>query len=72
MRPTPNLERALKQAIRASGQSYYGIAKGAGVTASSVVRFMAGRGLNLANASRLMRHLGLVVVQRSDLRKHGG
>ena len=49
----------IRKAILDSGQSLYAIAKGAGVPYAAVHTFVNGKGIRLATASKVARHLGL-------------
>ena len=55
-----SLSESLKQAIRASGQSEYQIAKAAGVSQIVISRFLSGeRDIRMATADKLAGALGL-------------
>lgn len=61
----PSIVDQLRKAIAESGQTEYGIAKGAGVSQSVVNRFVNGeRGIGLDTAARLCAYLGLELVRR--------
>jgi plasmid maintenance system antidote protein VapI len=56
----PTIADQLRQAIQASGQSQYALAKAVGVHQSVISRFLAGqRDVTLATAAKLAEHLGL-------------
>jgi transcriptional regulator with XRE-family HTH domain len=57
------LTKAISAAVRASDQTPYAIAKGAGVARSQLSRLMSGeRGLNTDTIERLAEYLGLRIT----------
>ncbi len=57
------LTKAIADAVRASDQTPYAIAKGAGVARSQLSRLMSGeRGLNTDTIERLAEYLGLRIT----------
>lgn len=60
----------IRKAIRASDESPYAIAKGAGVARSALSRLLSGeRGLSVDAAERLADYLGLTIIVRPRQRK---
>jgi len=60
-----NLTRAIAAAVKASGETPYAIAKGAGVNRSQLSRLLSGeRGLSVDAIERLAEHLRLEIVIR--------
>ena len=60
---------ALKNAVRASGQSLYAIAKATGLNEDSLSRFMRGRqSLRLDKADILAEYIGVQVRQTGKLK----
>ncbi len=74
MRNAPSrLATQLQQAIRASGLSYYRLAKISGVGHPVISRFMTDkRGINLSTASALADVLGLELHRRRTPRRRRG
>ncbi len=67
-----DIGETLKRAVRNSGQTRYGVAKGSGIDYSVLLRFMAGeREVRLATASRLANYLGLE-LRPSRTKRFGG
>jgi len=57
------LTNAIRAAVKASDQTPYAIAKGAGVARSQLSRLMSGeRGLNTDTIEKLAGHLGLRIT----------
>jgi transcriptional regulator with XRE-family HTH domain len=57
------LTQAIAEAVRASGQTTYAIAKGAGVARSQLSRLLSGkRGLSTDTIERLADYLGLRIT----------
>jgi len=53
----------LRDAIRGCGESVYAVAKGAGVDASVLGRFVRSeRGINLGTAAKVCAYLGLTLI----------
>ena len=64
MREESTITKALKHAMRESGESLYRIAKSSGVNHDSLSRFLHGRtSLRLDLADRLAAHLGVKVYR---------
>ncbi len=62
----------LRNAVKASGQTRYAIAKATGIPASVLSRFVAsGAGLRSHNLDRLCAHLGLVLVPKTTTNRKG-
>jgi transcriptional regulator with XRE-family HTH domain len=58
------LSDQVRQAIKASGQSCYAIAKATGISESTLSRFMSGeRGLPMKTLDRLGEYLELLIIQ---------
>ncbi len=58
----------LRDAIRDCGESVYAVAKGAGVDASVLGRFVRGeRGINLGTAAKVCTYLGLTLIRSVGL-----
>jgi hypothetical protein len=54
----------LRNAIRSCGESVYAVAKGAGVDASVLGRFVRSeRGINLGTAAKVCAYLGLTLIR---------
>jgi transcriptional regulator with XRE-family HTH domain len=68
------LTKAIAAAVRASDQTPYAIAKGAGVARSQLSRLLSGeRGLNSETIERLAHYLGLriTIVPKAKTTKGG-
>jgi transcriptional regulator with XRE-family HTH domain len=66
------LTNAIAAAVKASEQSPYAIAKGAGVARSQLSRLLSGeRGLNSETIERLAGYLGLEIVIRPKRTRKG-
>jgi plasmid maintenance system antidote protein VapI len=64
-RKTKDIVEALRDAIKASGQTHYALAKAADVTPAQLDRFVAGeRDLKLETAAKIADALGLVLQAR--------
>lgn len=64
-RESTTIVEQLRQAMLKSGQSEYGIAKGAEVSQSIVNRFARGeRGMSLETAAKICSYLELELVRR--------
>lgn len=60
MAKVTDIQEQLRQAITNSGETLYAIAKGSGADYSVLLRYMSReRGISLATAARLARHLKL-------------
>jgi len=68
MRKQPQpIDVALREAIKRSGQTHYGLGKLAGIAPAQLDRFVSGeRSLTLASAVKVAAALGLVLVDRAD------
>lgn len=65
MKSWESLSEALREMTVAEGLTYSELSKRTGVPKPSLVRFLnRDRGLNLATADILMKHFGLVVIER--------
>ena len=58
----------IRQAVDASGMTRYAICKALGIDQATMSRFMAGRGMELANLDRLADLLGLTVKRPAKRR----
>ncbi len=59
------IDKALREAIQASGLTHYAISQAAGVSPGQIDRFVSGeRDLRLGTAARIAEALGLVLVPR--------
>lgn len=66
------LTKAIAAAVKASDQTPYAIAKGAGVARSQLSRLLSGeRGLNTETIERLADYLGLRIVIESKATTKG-
>jgi transcriptional regulator with XRE-family HTH domain len=66
------LARAIRKAMRESGESRYAIAKGAGVAASQLSRLANGtREISIGTAERIAGYLGLEITLRRKSRRKG-
>ena len=67
VKPTPDVQEQLRQAVRATGQSLNRLAADAGLDSGRLSRFMRGeRDLTFAAAAKLCECLGLKLVGGED------